>query len=103
MADDELLYVQIIPIPYGLEGYLLLEAPDYVSTEYTFGGPMIGSRNREQIIQGEAIPMLRAETMNTLFGDVRQTCQLNTGVLAIRTIDCQGQRAAVSCSTRSTR
>src|SRR5262245_8066846 len=30
-------------VPYGLDGYVHLEAPGYMPTEYYFGGPMIGS------------------------------------------------------------
>jgi hypothetical protein len=87
-------YIVRIPVPYGLEGYLRLEAPGYVPTEYNFGGPMVGSRDRQPVVIGEAIPMLRTTTMDNLYADVSETRQPGTGVLAIRTIDCQGQRAA---------
>jgi hypothetical protein len=83
-----------ITIPYQLDGYLTLEAPGYVPTEYYFGGPMIGSLDRRPVVVGEAIPMLRQATMDTLFDDVRETRAPGTGVLAIRTIDCRGIRAA---------
>jgi hypothetical protein len=94
MPDDELPYVQLIAVPYGFLGYLRLEAPSYVPTEYNFGGPMVGSLDRQAVVRGEAIPMLRQVTMTNLFGDVRQVQQPGTGVLAIRTINCLGQRAA---------
>jgi hypothetical protein len=86
-------YIHDITVPYSLEGYLKLTATNYVATEYYFGGPMIGSRTREPVVMGEAIPMLRQTTMEGLFADVMQTRATGTGVLAIRTINCDGSRA----------
>ena len=86
--------VVAIPLPYNFDGYLRLTATNYVTTEYYFGGPMIGSVDRQATVRGEAIPMLRQETMDGLFGDVMQTRDRRTGVLAIRTIKCRGERAA---------
>jgi hypothetical protein len=85
-----------IPIPYGFEGYLKLNATDYVPTDYYFSGPMIGSPppQRTAIVRGEAIPMLTQATRENLYGDVMQTRTPGTGILAIRAINCLGARAA---------
>lgn len=86
--------VYLLQIPYGqADSYLQVSAPDYATMDYYFGGPIIGSPNA--MFLANAIPMLRSETLDRLLVDVRapSPAPSGRGVLAIRTLDCAGQRA----------
>lgn len=88
-----------ILLPYGLNGYLVLQAPGYLRTEYYFGGPMIGAptptnpagdsfelpvppeaapllmvppgtRIQVPIVRGQPIAMVRDTEVDALFADL---------------------------------
>jgi hypothetical protein len=86
--------VVAITVPYGFEGYFRMTATAYVPTEYIWGGPMLGTPDGSTTVQGIAIPMLRETTMDGLFNDLLRTRDTTAGVLAIRTIGCDGKSAA---------
>jgi hypothetical protein len=84
--------VVAITLPYNFDGYLRLSATNYVTTEYYFGGPLLGALDGGTTIQASAaIPMLRDTTMNGLFGLLRRMRDTNSGVLAVRSIGCDGR------------
>lgn len=114
-----------ILMPYGLDGYLRLQAEGYVRQEYYFGGPMIGAPSPEYptgevteievpaqaapllqvpagtrlpaaVVRGEPIVMLRESQANAFFTDLAGPDAVRdpqAGLLAVRTIDCDGARA----------
>ena len=91
-------YLHQITLPYEFEGYLQLTATGYLTTNYYFGGPMIGDpRNpaMPQLVVGETLPMPRVTSIDEFFSllssEPRDT---STGLLALRVLNCERERSA---------
>ncbi|MFC1642929.1 hypothetical protein ACFL5O_09655, partial [Myxococcota bacterium] len=101
-VDGQPLAVFGVAVPFNFSGYMRLEADGYVTTEYVFGGPMIGGPDASQIdghwiVPGLEIAPPRPDTMDDWFdADFAHgaTREPGKGLLALRTIDCNGKRAA---------
>lgn len=84
-----------VDLPYGFDGYLDLSAENYIGTEYYFGGIVVGGQDGQASITGEAIPPPTLVTADNLVKDLaRSVRDPDKGILAVRTIDCNGKRAA---------
>jgi hypothetical protein len=82
-----------ITLPTGFDGYLRITAMGYVQTEYYFGGPLIGGMDGGPGLVGEAIPVPRDNTVSDIFGSLRRERDTSRGLIALRTLNCLGQRA----------
>ncbi len=89
------------PFPYGFEGYLNFDAPGYLPTEYYFSGelgfnldPWDGT---PPTVVSEPISLPRELRINEFFQQLTgnpANRNTNSGIIALRTFNCLGQRAA---------
>lgn len=96
LADAGKPYVFEVDMPFGLNAFLRLTATDYLQLEYYFGDQLVGNQDGGPLIMGEAIPMLTLATTDslvTLNSGISQRDPAK-GILAVRLIDCNMQRAA---------
>jgi hypothetical protein len=87
----------VIPVPFGQTTFVRMQADEFITTDYFLGGPMVGLTNPAQpFIQGETIGLTALTTLDSFFEQFGRTGQRDNtkGILALRAIDCLGQRAA---------
>ncbi|HTV24661.1 MAG TPA: hypothetical protein VMG12_38480 [Polyangiaceae bacterium] len=91
------LYLLQLPYNPNTLPYLQLSAEGYVTMDYYFGGPIVGNPNPDAtMFVGQIIPMLKVGVLDGLLSDVGAPSPADPakGVIAGRTLDCSGQRAA---------
>lgn len=89
-------YIFQVSLPFGFTGFLKMEAMGYLTTEYYFGGPMRGNPaggDMPQVIIGQEIPMVRDSVVEGFYTQLNVEPVPRTGLLALRTLDCNGARA----------
>lgn len=88
-------FVQVLDLPYGFaNGILRFQAPEYVDMDYVLGGPMIGTPSGELLVRSLGITMVPNLTRDGIYAQVGiPEIDLGRGVLAIRTLDCRGERS----------
>jgi hypothetical protein len=96
--DPTRLYINLLNLPYGFDGYLRMNAPGYIQNEYYFLGPIVGDPDGETIL-ADAIGMPRLTTVETFFESFGGGVQRDPtkGLIAMRIFDCgelQRRRAA---------
>jgi hypothetical protein len=84
------------PMPF--EGYLRLTATGYLTTDYHFGGPMIGNAENPampNIIVGQVIGMPRIAFIDDFFRQLSpESRNMAAGLLALRVLNCKNERSA---------
>jgi hypothetical protein len=93
--------VPVYPIvmPYAIDSFIRITAPDYLQTEYYLGGPLLGGRT-DLIMQGThvvvALPVtpILATDADNLAQAVHIVREPGDGIVAMRTLDCMDQPAA---------
>jgi hypothetical protein len=88
MTDPEGWLVFLLPD--GFEGYLQLEAPAYMPTDYYFGGPL---RQSESIL-GYPILLQPMEMWDRSLYDLGVPIEPGTGALTVRALDCDTTKSA---------
>jgi hypothetical protein len=93
--------VPVYPIvmPYAVDAFIRITAPNYLQTEYYLGGPLLGART-DLIMDGTHVvvslpvtPILAADADN-LAQAVHIMREPNDAIVAMRTLDCMDQPAA---------
>jgi len=92
-----------INLPYNFQnGSLRLTAPpDYTPMDYFFGGPMVGSPDKDAAapdhVVGLTIPMVKATTLGDIYRRLGlPTVDPSVGTLAVRTLSCARDPAGPS-------
>jgi hypothetical protein len=95
-----------IVMPYGVDAYLRLSAPGYVTGEYLFGGPLVSLDGKTTmlpdgtlaaVLSGLPITPLAKADADRFANSIGITRDPNAAIIAMRTIDCNGELAA-GCS-----
>lgn len=89
-------FVMVLDFPYGfVNGILRFQAPDYVDMDYVLGGPMIGTPEGEMQVRSLGITMVPIASRDSIYAQVGVSeVDPDRGTLALRTLDCRGQRAS---------
>jgi hypothetical protein len=93
--------VPVYPIvmPYAVDSFIRITAPDYLQTEYYLGGPLLGARDNAMmsglplVVALPVTPILAADADN-LANAVQITREPGAAIIAMRTLDCMDQPAA---------
>jgi hypothetical protein len=106
MDSEVMLYgttysVPVYPIvmPYAIDAFIRITAPNYLQTEYYLGGPLLGARTdliqdgTHVVVSLPVTPILAADADN-LAQAVHITRKPNDAIVAMRTLDCMDQPAA---------
>lgn len=92
-----------IVMPYGVDAYLRLSAPGYVTGEYLFGGPLVSLDGKTMtlpdgslaaVLSGLPITPLAEADADRFANSIGITRDPNDAIIAMRTIDCTGELAA---------
>jgi hypothetical protein len=92
-----------IVMPYGVDAYLRLSAPGYVTGEYLFGGPLVSLDGKTivlptgesaAVLAGLPITPLAEADADRFANGIGVTRDPNAAIIAMRTIDCNGELAA---------
>ena len=95
-----------IVMPYGVNAYLRLSAPGYVTGEYLFGGPLVSLDGKTTplpdgsmaaVLSGLPITPLAEADANSFANSIGVTRDPQAAIIAMRTVDCNGELAA-GCS-----
>lgn len=93
-APGEPPFVYAVSFPYGFEnGVLRLRAPRYANMDYVLGGPMVGTPDGAELVRGLAIAMPLQATAEQISLEMGSSPAPDHRTLAVRTLDCLGQRA----------
>ena len=89
-----------IDFDYGFNGFIRITAPDYIATEYYFGGPLLGSPGGTvdpvdgvPVVQGLFIAPITVEAAEAFYMAHGFTIEPGKGLLGPRLLDCNGARA----------
>jgi len=93
--------VPVYPIvmPYAVDSFIRITAPNYLQTEYYLGGPLLGARDNTMmnglplVVALPVTPILAVDADN-LAKAVQITRNPNAAIIAMRTLDCLDQPAA---------
>ncbi|MGD0678834.1 MAG: hypothetical protein ABSC94_25800 [Polyangiaceae bacterium] len=101
-----------IDLPYNFFGSVLIMsapdasagAPDYIPTDYFFGGPLVGTRlpdggpllapDGTPVVEGIPITPITYSTLDSFYQGVGGMFDMTKGLLVARLLDCNGNRAA---------
>lgn len=90
-----------IDLPFGFDGYLEIQAPDYVPMVYYFGGPLIGrppngtnTTEEAWLTSGGEIAMLRFFEYQELLATWNVQPDAGRGLLMLHALDCNYDRTA---------
>lgn len=101
MVPDQPPPLFLVGLPFGFNGYLRLNAPGFLQTEYYFFGELglnfegLGTESMPPLVRGETITLPQEDRIAEFFDAITRTPRdVDTGIVALRTFDCQGNRAA---------
>ena len=87
-----------IVMPYAVDAYIRITAPDYLPLEYYLGGPLLGARsnlvmNNLTVVPGLQVTPITAIDADNLASGVQTTRNPDAAIIAMRTLDCTDQPA----------
>ena len=97
--------VYTVGMQYGTNGYLRMNAPGYLQTEYYLGGPLVGGRDGAMtdgapvvkgllpLVKGQPLTPIKELDADNLATAISVTRIASDAILAVRTIDCNGNLA----------
>lgn len=108
--DDQDPRLVSLDLPFGFTGYLRITSPPinadagndlegsvpspgYIPIEYYFGGPIVGSPENPNLVFGEPILSPSLPELTDFFHLLGASFLPSSEVVAVRTLDCNNQRA----------
>jgi hypothetical protein len=90
--------VPVYPIvmPYGIDAFIRITAPNYLQTEYYLGGPLLGSRdnmmmNGLPVVVALPVTPILASDADNLALTIHTKREPGDAIVAMRTLDCNDE------------